>query len=360
MPSGASWLGPVDLAGLTWPGGDGTYGPAEVPFNQSKPMTRKRFLVVRDSAPEGTLHGAVVAMGNFDGVHRGHQTVIAAAQERAKALGKPAAVLTFEPHPRTFFVPGEPLFRLTDEAAKLRLLASAGLDGAIVLTFNAALATLTADEFVTRILVGRFGIGGAVIGFNFHFGKNRAGSPDFLAAEGRKFGFAVDVIAPFEINGRPVSSGPIRDALAAGRPQDAAALLGFPWFISGEVIHGDKRGRELGFPTANLSLDAACGLRHGVYAVRVAVGDRLYDGVANFGRRPMFDSGVVLLEVFLFDFAGDLYGKHIDMAFIAWIREEKFFGSLDELVRAIDEDSRLARQALGRAGNAFPPIRGFD
>ena len=318
---------------------------------------RKRFLIVRDTAPEGALHGAVVAMGNFDGVHRGHQAVIAAAQERAKALGTPAAVLTFEPHPRTFFVPGEPLFRLTDEAAKLRLLASTGLDGAIVLTFNAALASLTADEFVDRILVGRFGVSGAVIGFNFHFGKNRAGSPDFLAAEGSKLGFTVDVIPPFEINGRPVSSGPIREALAAGRPEDAATLLGFPWFISGEVIHGDKRGRELGFPTANLSLDAACGLRHGVYAVRVAVGERLYDGVANFGRRPMFDSGVVLLEVFLFDFSGDLYGQRIDVAFIARIREEKFFGSLEELVQAIDEDSRLARLALTRAGKAFPPIR---
>ena len=318
---------------------------------------RKRFLIVRDTAPEGALHGAVVAMGNFDGVHRGHQAVIAAAQERAKALGTPAAVLTFEPHPRTFFVPGEPLFRLTDEAAKLRLLASTGLDGAIVLTFNAALASLMADEFVDRILVGRFGVSGAVIGFNFHFGKNRAGSPDFLAAEGRKLGFTVDVIPPFEINGRPVSSGPIREALAAGRPEGAATLLGFPWFISGEVIHGDKRGRELGFPTANLSLDAACGLRHGVYAVRVAVGERLCDGVANFGRRPMFDSGVVLLEVFLFDFSGDLYGQRIDVAFIARIREEKFFGSLEELVQAIDEDSRLARLALTRAGKAFPPIR---
>jgi riboflavin kinase / FMN adenylyltransferase len=320
-------------------------------------MTRKRFLVVRDDAPDAALHGAVVAMGNFDGVHRGHQAVIAAAQQRAKALGKPAAVLTFEPHPRSFFVPDEPLFRLTDEAAKLRLLASTELDGAIVLTFNAALAGLTADEFVTRILVGRFGISGAVIGFNFHFGKNRAGSPDFLAAEGRKFGFTVDVIDPFELNGRPVSSGPIRDALAAGRPEEAATLLGFPWFISGEVIYGDQRGRDLGFPTANLSLDAACGLRHGVYAVRVAVGDRLYDGVANFGRRPMFDSGVVLLEVFLFDFAGDLYGKPIDVAFIAWIREEKFFGSIDELVQAINEDSRQARATLSRAPNVFPPIR---
>jgi riboflavin kinase/FMN adenylyltransferase len=319
-------------------------------------MAPKRFLVVRDTAPDGALHGAVLAMGNFDGMHRGHQAVIAAAQDRAKRLGKPSAVLTFEPHPRAFFKPDEPLFRLTDEAAKLRLLASTVLDGVIVLTFNAALASVTAEEFVGRILVERFAISGAVIGFNFHFGKNRTGSPDFLAAQGRKHGFAVDVVAPFEVDGRPVSSGPIRDALAAGRLDDAAALLGFPWFVSGEVIHGDKRGRELGFPTANLSLDASCGLRHGVYAVRIAHGGRRYDGVANFGRRPMFDSGVVLLEVFLFDFAGDLYGQNIDVAFIDWIREEKMFGSVDELVRAMQEDARRARDALKRAGDVFPPI----
>jgi riboflavin kinase / FMN adenylyltransferase len=319
-------------------------------------MAPKRFLVVRDTAPDGALHGAVLAMGNFDGMHRGHQAVIDAAQDRAKRLGKPSAVLTFEPHPRAFFKPDEPLFRLTDEAAKLRLLASTVLDGVIVLTFNAALASVTAEEFVGRILVERFAISGAVIGFNFHFGKNRTGSPDFLAAQGRKHGFAVDVVAPFEVDGRPVSSGPIRDALAAGRLDDAAALLGFPWFVSGEVIHGDKRGRELGFPTANLSLDASCGLRHGVYAVRIAHGGRRYDGVANFGWRPMFDSGVVLLEVFLFDFAGDLYGQNIDVAFIDWIREEKVFGSVDELVQGIKEDARQARDALKRAGDVFPPI----
>jgi riboflavin kinase/FMN adenylyltransferase len=209
---------------------------------------------------------------------------------------------------------------------------------------------------VTRILVGRFAISGAVIGFNFHFGKNRAGSADFLAAEGVKHGFAVDVVPAFEINGRPVSSGPIRDALAAGRLDEATAFLGFPWFVSGEVIHGDKRGRELGFPTANLRLDAGCGLRHGVYAVRAGFGGRRYDGVASFGRRPMFDNGAVLLEVFLFDFAGELYGQRIDVAFIEWIRDEEVFGSVDELVMRMKEDSRLARAALKRAGDAFPPL----
>jgi riboflavin kinase / FMN adenylyltransferase len=319
-------------------------------------MAPKRFLVVRDAAPDGALSGAVVAMGNFDGVHRGHQAVIAAARHRAAALAKPAAVLTFEPHPRAFFKPDEPLFRLTDEAAKLRLLVATGLDGAIVLTFDAALASLTAADFVARILVERFAISGAVIGFNFHFGKGRAGSPDFLVAEGRRFGFAVDIIPPFQLDGRPVSSGPIREALGAGRLDDAAALLGFPWFVSGEVIHGDKRGRQLGFPTANLRLAAASGLRHGVYAVRVAVNGSRYDGVANFGRRPMFDSGAVLLEVFLFDFAGDLYGRSIDVAFIAWIREEAVFGSVDELVRRMQDDVRQARAALKRAGDIFPPI----
>ena len=319
-------------------------------------MTPKRFHVVRDNAPAGALRGAVVAMGNFDGVHRGHKAVIGATLDRAGSLGKPAAALTFEPHPRALFNPTEPLFRLTDESVKLRLLASTGLDGAIVLTFDAALASLTAEEFVSRILVERFDISGAVIGFNFHFGKNRAGSPDFLAAQGRRFGFTVDVVPPFEFDGRPVSSGPIRDALAAGRPDEAAVLLGFPWFVSGEVIHGDKRGRELGFPTANLSLDAGCGLRHGVYAVRIAHAGRRYDGVANFGRRPMFDSGAVLLEVFLFDFTGDLYGQSIDVAFIAWIREEKHFGSVAELVQGMKEDTRIAREALARAGDAFPPI----
>jgi riboflavin kinase/FMN adenylyltransferase len=289
-------------------------------------------------------------------VHRGHRAVIGAALQKARALGRPAAALTFEPHPRAFFNPGEPLFRLTDEAVKLRLLASTGLDGAIVLTFDAALAGLSAESFVERILVERFAVSGAVIGFNFHFGMNRAGSPEFLKAQGRKYGFAVEVVPRFEDQGRPVSSGPIRDALAAGRLDQAAELLGYPWFVSGEVIHGDKRGRELGFPTANLKLDSACGLRHGIYAVRVAAGGRRYSGVASFGRRPMFDTGAVLLEVFLFDFAGDLYGQNIDVAFIDWIREERMFDSAGALIAQMQDDSRSAREALARAGDKFPPI----
>jgi riboflavin kinase/FMN adenylyltransferase len=319
-------------------------------------MVAQSFQVVRDFAPGETLRSASVAIGNFDGVHRGHKAVIAAALARGRALGKPSAALTFEPHPRAFFNPDEPVFRLTPEAAKLRLLAAAGLDGAIVLRFNAELAKLSAQDFVERILVDRFAISSAAIGFNFHFGANRTGSPEFLQAQGRQHGFVVDIVPPLLDGGRPVSSGPIRAALAAGRVDDAAEFLGYPWFVSGTVIHGDKRGRELGFPTANLRLDPACALRHGIYAVRVAVAGRRYDGVASFGRRPMFDAGAVLLEPFLFDFSGDLYGAEIDVALIAWLREEAVFASAKELVRQMEDDSRLARAALARAGNAFPPI----
>jgi riboflavin kinase / FMN adenylyltransferase len=315
------------------------------------------FAVVRgEGSADHALDGAVVAIGNFDGVHRGHRAVIAAAGARARALGRPAAALTFEPHPRSFFRPDEPLFRLTDERAKLRLLAGTGLDGAIVLPFDAALAGLSAAAFVDRILVGRFAVAGVAIGFDFHFGLNRAGSPGYLAAQGAKLGFAVDIVPRFEDNGRPVRSGPIRAALAAGRIAEANELLGYPWFVSGTVVHGDKRGRELGYPTANLRLDPGCALAHGIYAVRVGVGERRYDGVASFGRRPMFDQGTVLLEAFLFDFSGDLYGEVIDVAFVDWIRPELKLDSVADLVRRMDEDTRLARAALARAPDAFPRL----
>jgi len=314
------------------------------------------FVVVRDAEDAGALKGAVVALGNFDGVHRGHREVIGTAAARARRLGRPAAALTFEPHPRAFFRPDEPLFRLTDETNKLRLFASTELAGAVVMTFDAALASLTVEEFVARILVERLGIAGAVVGYNFHFGKERAGSPAFLTAQGAEQGFAVDVVPVCSNRGRPISSGPIRGALAAGHAREAADLLGYPWFVSGEVVHGDKRGRELGYPTANVRLDPACGLRHGIYAVRVGIGASRYDGVASFGRRPMFDVGTVLLEVFLFDFAGDLYGQSIDVAFVDWIRQELAFDTIEELIRRMDEDSRLARSALAREPDAFPRL----
>jgi riboflavin kinase/FMN adenylyltransferase len=317
----------------------------------------KPFVVVHD---EGTdlhrLRKPVVAIGNFDGVHRGHRAVINTAREHARAAGRPAAALTFEPHPRSFFQPDAPSFRLTSEAAKLRLLAATGLDGVVVLNFDAALASLTAEEFVSDILVDRLAISGAVIGFNFHFGKHRQGSPDFLRAQGAHHGFSVDVVPPFMLDGRRVSSGAVRDALSAGHVPEATELLGYPYFVTAQVVHGDKRGRELGYPTANLRLDPDCGLKHGVYAVRVGVGGLRYDGVASFGRRPMFDSGAVLLEVFLFDFSGDLYGAALDVAVIAWIRPELKFDTIEELIRRMDDDSRIARAALARAPDAFPVL----
>jgi riboflavin kinase/FMN adenylyltransferase len=323
----------------------------------NQPQPPKPFVVVRgEASAEHALDGAVVAIGNFDGVHRGHRAVIAAALARAKALSRPAAALTFEPHPRRFFRPDGPLFRLTDERAKLRLLAATGLSGAIVLRFDAALASLSAHDFIARVLLARFIVAGVAIGFDFHFGLNRAGSPDYLAAQGAKLGFAVDIVPRFEDAGRPVRSGPIRAALAAGRIAEANTLLGYPWFVSGNVIHGDKRGRELGYPTANMRLDPDCGLKHGIYAVRVGVGERCYDGVASFGRRPMFDQGTVLLEVFLFDFAGDLYGEMIDVAFLEWIRPERTFATVEDLVRRMNEDAQLARAALAAAPDAFPRL----
>jgi riboflavin kinase / FMN adenylyltransferase len=321
----------------------------------------RSFIIVRDHGPGlDALQGAVVALGNFDGVHRGHRQVIATAAKRAAALGRPSAVLTFEPHPRVFFKPDEPLFRLTDENNKLRLFAATELSGAVVMTFDAALAALTAQDFVDRILLQRLAIGGAVVGSNFHFGRNRAGSPDFLIAEGEKRGFTVDIVPVFTHGGRPVSSGPIRLALAAGNVADAADLLGYPWFVTGEVIAGDKRGRDLGFPTANLTLDPNCRLRYGIYAVRVGIGNEHYDGVASFGRRPMFATATPLLEVFLFDFAGDLYGRSIDVAFIGFIRDEMKFAGVAELVAQMGRDTAEARTMLAAAPGAFPPLAALD
>lgn len=323
------------------------------------PEQAKAFHLARGDAhalDAGPLAGAVVAIGNFDGVHRGHRAVVAAARARAAALGRKAAALTFAPHPRLFLRPQEPLFELSSPRDKLRLLAGTGLDGAVVMRFDAALAATSAQDFIARILVGRLRIGGAAIGFDFHFGKDRAGSPAYLAEEGARLGFAVDIVPPLEDEGRPVSSGAVRAALAAGRVVEATELLGAPWFVSGEVVHGDKRGRELGFPTANLRLPAACGLKHGIYAVRMQVGDKRHDGVASFGRRPTFDNGAPLLEVFLFDFDGDLYGQTVDVALIGWIRHEQKFDSIETLKRHMLADAAQARDALRRAGKVFPVL----
>src|ERR1700760_5141196 len=268
------------------------------------------FTVIRDNTPESAIpKGIVVAMGNFDGVHLGHRAVIEAALTMGRGHGKPAFALTFEPHPRSYFSPNTPQFRLTDEAGKLRLLAGTGLAGAVVMTFDKVRAGTTAQDFIHHALSERLGVSGIAVGYDFHFGKGRVGSPSLLVSEAPRLGIEVDVQPHIDIDERPVSSSAIRDALSEGQIADATAMLGGPWFITGEVIHGEKRGRELRYPTANIRLDNNCGLRHGIYAVRVGRGAERFDGVASFGRRPTFDNGAPLLEVVLFDFQGDLYGQ---------------------------------------------------
>ena len=307
------------------------------------------FTVIRDTTPAAEIpRGAVVAMGNFDGVHLGHRAVIAAALRMGQAHGKPAFAVTFEPHPRSFFSPNSPQFRLSDEANKLRLLAGTGLAGAVVMTFDKSRAGTSAQDFIHHDLIERLGISGIAVGYDFHFGKGRVGSPSLLVSEAPRLGIEVDVQAHVDIEERPVSSSAIRMALAEGQIDDATAMLGGPWFVSGEVIHGEKRGRDLGYPTANIRLDKNCSLKHGIYAVRVGRGAERFDAVASFGRRPTFDNGAPLLEVFVFDFKGDLYGTTLDVAFISFIRDELKFDSIDALIRQMDDDSARARAATGR------------
>lgn len=316
------------------------------------PVLPQSFHVIRDGAPvPAALKRSYVAIGNFDGVHRGHKAVIEAARVQQLMIPEKSRTLalTFEPHPQTFFRPETPVFRITPEADKLRLFAGSGLvDGAVVLNFDRALAAHSAEEFVTEVLVDWLDIAGVAVGHDFHFGKNRQGTPEFLADAGKRHGFEVEIVSPVNDGGRPVSSGRIREALIAGDIATANELLGHSWFVAGEVVHGDKRGRELGFPTANIRLDPSCRLRHAIYAVRAHVGWKVYDAVASYGRRPQFDNGAPLLETFLFDFAEDLYGQDITIEFVGFIREEMKFDSLDMLIARMGRDSEEARALLRR------------
>jgi riboflavin kinase/FMN adenylyltransferase len=307
------------------------------------------FPIVRDGTPvPARLAGAFVAIGNFDGVHRGHRAAIDAAMAAGRSDGRAALALTFEPHPRRFFLPDAKTFRLTPEPVKLRLLAAAGLDGVVVMNFNAALAARTAGQFIDEALVGWLKVGGVVIGDNFRFGKGRGGTPELLRAEGARRGFKVTVLDRVTWRGKPVSSGAVRSALEAGDIAAANDLLGYRWFVEGEVIRGAARGRTLGFPTANVALDADCGLRHGIYAVRAAAGGRTRDAVASFGRRPQFDDGAPLLEVMLLDFAGDLYGQNLIVEFAGFIRAEEKFPSVEALKQRMALDVAEATAVLAR------------
>jgi riboflavin kinase/FMN adenylyltransferase len=293
------------------------------------------------------LSGGIVAIGNFDGAHRGHQAVLAAARDHAHDKGLPAYAMTFEPHPRSVFRPDSHIFRLTPPHAKARLMRALGLDGIVVVPFDRTFAEKTAETFVAEILVERLGIAGAVVGWDFHFGKGRGGSPIYLSEAGLINGFPVQIVEAFaDEGGATVSSSRIRDALAGRELGLANGLLGYRWFVEAEVIHGDKRGRDLGFPTANMRLDADCRLAHGVYAVTFSVDGVTHHGVANYGRRPQFDDGPPLLETYLFDFRGDLYGKTARVGFVSYLRPEARFPSVDALVAQMELDKAEARTLL--------------
>ncbi|MFS8036257.1 bifunctional riboflavin kinase/FAD synthetase [Xanthobacter sp. AM11] len=305
------------------------------------------FVLVRGAEPlPAALARPVVAIGNFDGVHRGHRAVFDTASAMARDAGVPAVALTFEPHPRTFFNPAAAPYRLTPEPRKLRHIAESGLAGAIVLPFDAALAAMEAEAFVRDILVERYHVSGVAVGFDFHFGRARAGSPAFLEEAGRRHGFSVRVVEPMRDEGDAISSTAVREALASGQVGHAAHMLGRPFAVAAQVIHGDKRGRTLGFPTANLALDDDLRLAFGIYAVRVLTPAGCFDGVANYGRRPTFDNGRALLEVHVFDFSGDLYGATLEVEFHAYLRPELKFDGIDALVAQMHADARQARAVL--------------
>jgi riboflavin kinase/FMN adenylyltransferase len=309
------------------------------------------FIVARDpwALPPG-LAGAVVALGNFDGLHRGHKGVLARARALATKLQKPCAVLTFEPHPADFFAGASVIFRLTPPDAKAVLLARLGLDGMVILTFDAGFAALTAAQFTSDILSHRLGVSAVVAGYDFRFGAKRQGDADFLRSEGSRLGFAVEIVERISKDEAgsldAVSSTATREALERGEVALARDLLGNPYLVEGVVIHGQKRGRDLGFPTANIALDPSNRLRHGVYAVTIEARGVIHRGVASFGRRPTFDDGPPLLEVFVFDFSGDLYGERVEVAFHGFIRGEEKFDSIEALVARMHADVATAKEIL--------------
>ena len=297
----------------------------------------------------GSLRGGVVAIGNFDGVHRGHQSVLGRAIAEARQGGRPALVLTFEPHPRSVIKPAVPLWRITPAPMKARLVAALGFDAIVEQTFSSDFAAQSAERFVTAVLCESLGIGHAVTGFDFHFGKDRQGGPDFLKEAGRRHGFAVSMVEAFaDENGQVVSSTRIREALAAGAVAQAAGLLGYRYTLAAQVVRGRQLGRSLGYPTANMALAPQAALRHGVYAVRLRrANGSLHAGVASFGRRPTVESdGVPLLETYVFDFDGDLYGETASISFFGFLRGEEKFDSIDQLVARMRCDEVQARALL--------------
>ena len=296
---------------------------------------------------EEPLRGGVIALGNFDGFHAGHQAVVGRAVRHARDEGRPAIVATFDPHPVRFFKPDVAPFRLTTLDQRQDLFAAAGADAMLVLPFDAALAGTTAEDFITRLLLDRYGAAGVVTGSDFVFGKGRGGDVVTLADHARTHGFFTEMVAPVDDAEEVISSSRIREALQAGDCATAARLLTRPFTIRGQVQHGDKNGRLLGFPTANLEMGQYLRPRYGIYAVTGRLPDgRILKGAANLGIRPSFDPPKELLEPHFFDFSGDLYGQEIEVAFHAFLRGEAKFESMDALIEQIGADCDLARKVL--------------
>jgi riboflavin kinase/FMN adenylyltransferase len=292
------------------------------------------------------LRGAVIALGNFDGFHLGHQAVVGRAVQRGAHERRPVIVATFDPHPVRHFRPDTPPFRLTTLDQRERLFAHAGADGMLVFNFGAELASTTAEDFVAELLAGRLGAAGVVTGEDFTFGKGRGGNVGVLREVGARHGIEAEAIEAVLIDGVRISSGKIREALQAGQPHAATQMLTRPFAIQGEVIHGNKRGRDFGWPTANLQLGPYLRPAYGIYAVRVRLpDDSEYDGVANLGHRPMFEPEE-LLEVHLFDFDGDLYGQQVEVSLHHFQRPEAKFESIDQLVAEIGRDAEEAKRLL--------------
>lgn len=293
------------------------------------------------------FRGGVVALGNFDGVHAGHQAVISAAVAEARQRGVPALVATFDPHPVRHFQPDAAPFRLTTLDQRQRYLAEAGADAMIVFSFGDRLASVTAEEFVTQWLGGHLGVTGVVTGEDFTFGKGRGGNIAVLKALGAAQGITAQAVGAVSDAGGPISSSRIREALKAGDCETATRLLTRPFAVAGEVAHGDKNGRKLGFPTANVDMGTYLRPRYGIYAVRGRLADgRVVDGAANLGIRPTFDPPKELLEPHFFNFSGDLYGQMIEVAFISFLRPEQKFDSLDALMVQMGQDCDKARAIL--------------
>lgn len=303
-------------------------------------------LSARDIMPDA-LRGAVVALGNFDGFHLGHQAVAGEAIRQAKAAGKPAIIATFDPHPVRFFAPHVPWFRLTTLEQRQRLFAEAGADAMLVFDFDAELAATTAEDFVVKLLAERLGVSGVVTGEDFTFGKARGGNTGVLRDLGARHGITATAVGPVTDAGGVISSSRIRDALKAGDCETATRLLTRSFAIEAIVQHGDKNGRDLGFPTANMDMGHYLRPRYGVYAVRGKLPDgRVLDGAANVGIRPQFEPPKELLEPHFFDFAEMIYDQLIEVEFHAFLRPEGKYDSLDALIAQIAKDCEDAKAAL--------------